>query len=132
MITSSKQIVWTPMFSNGAVAVALDTVFANECKKHPLEQGEGQVLAVQVWRFMGNAGPIIPSNFLDFQEGLLLKGIYYSSGDGIWLTLDQTESNESPLLYHSHNADRRADDRLWLLRAFEAWVYGACVRLNWG
>lgn len=132
MITSPRQIVWTPIITQRSVAVALDPTFAKACQAYVLDE-QKQKLAHQVWKIMVNKRPMTPGNFLDFHEGLLLAGIYYKPGDGIWMELDLAtlSSAVSPVIYHGHNADLYAGDRLWLLHAFGAWAEAACVLLNW-
>lgn len=121
------------MVTEGGVAVALDPTFAQACLAHEIDAQMQQTFAQNVWEHMGNKGPMTPGNFLHFHEGLLLAGIYYKPGEGVWLTIDQSTYNSVfPVMYYSHNADFLASDRLWLLHAFGAWAEGACVLLNWG
>jgi hypothetical protein len=122
------------MFSHRRVSIALDPNFAQACNGHALDLQQGHLFAQQVWEYMGNTKPMTPSNFLDFHEkSLLLKGVYYKPGEGVWMTLNTNTfpSDVFPVIYHGHNADFFIVDQLWLLRAFGAWVDGACALLNW-
>lgn len=135
IVISSRQIVWTPIITTDSVAVALHPDFARACMAYKFKDDEeaGRI-AQAAWRNMGKEGRFTPSNFFDFHPngGLLLQGVYYGS-DGIWLTLDPgtLSSKLRPIMYHGHNEDRRASDRMFLLHAFGEWVSSAQALLNW-
>ncbi len=129
MIFTSRQIVWTPILAGDGLAVALDQTFAEVCMTH--EMNDMPMFIEAVWKLMGNKPSIKPSNFLDIHKGILPKG-FYAGRDGLWLTLDSgtVSSSKRPLIYHGHNEDQYASDRLWLLRAFGAWAEIAVIVLN--
>jgi len=127
---SHRQLLWTPVLGPG-VCIVLDRAFADACVAH---KPEDQLLfAQQVWRFSGGAGHV-PSGFLDMHQGSLLPKGIYRGREGLWLTLEMfTLDSLNPttrLVYHSHNADT-SFDQLWLMCAFQAWVAGASVLLEW-
>ncbi len=130
MIFTSRQIVWAPTLGQDTLTVSLDRTFGDACMAHTEETT--QSFADGVWRLMGDKSPICPSNFLDMHNGILPKGIY-AGHDGLWLTLDMgtVHSSRRPLTYHGHNEDRFDADRLWLIRAFGAWVDAATAVLDW-
>jgi len=131
MITTTRQIVWTPTIGPSSIAVALDPTFAKACREYALTDERRRIFATDVWAHMDNKSFVMPSNFLDFEQSLLIKGIYKPGGDGIWLTLDAPMDENHPFIYHGHNADLFALDRLWLLHAFSSWATGACALLDW-
>ncbi len=133
MILNARQIVWTPIIGKDSVAVALNPEFAKACKGYALDGQEGRRIAQHAWENVGNKGPVTPSNFFHFSGNLLLQGVYYKPGAGVWLTLDTTTLSDvmRPVMYHGHNEDRSADDRLWLLHAFGEWATSAIALLNW-
>lgn len=133
MILSSRAIVWTPVIHHDSVAVALNREFASACVHHSLDEEVGRRIAERAWQNMRNKGPMTPSNFFHFDGNLLLRGVYYKPGDGVWLTLDSgtLHGGTIPVMYHGHNEDRYADDRLQLLHAFGEWATSAKALLNW-
>lgn len=130
MIYTCHQIVWTPTLRRDSLAIALDRTFAEACMAH--KQQSVPRLVEGVWQLMGNKLPIEPSNFLDIYDGILPKG-FYAGHDGLWLTLETPVTNHTkrPLVYHGHNEDHHAADRLWLLQAFAAWATAATTVLDW-
>jgi hypothetical protein len=131
MILTDRQIVWTPIVGKESVAVALSRNFAKACMAHTVD--DPKQLAEGVWKIMGKTPPVEPSNFLDLHTGLLPKG-FYAGRNGLWLTLDlfgSIEQGTRPLVYHGHNEDVSAWDRLWLLQAFAAWADAATALLEW-
>jgi hypothetical protein len=121
---SDSEIVWSPRLTEDALSILLHSNFAAACRAQKPEH-RAKITEV-TWQLMGNTLPVIPSNFLDYDEGILIKGIY-AGRDGLWLTRDGSTLTEDgrALLYHGHNEDRHSSDRLWLLRAFGMWVRSA-------
>ncbi len=133
IVLNSSQIVWTPIIGKDSVAVALHAEFARACMGYKLDQETAQRITQVAWENVGRAGAFTPSNFFQFGSTLLLQGVYYKPGDGVWLTLDSGafSGRARPVMYHGHNEDRHAEDRLFLLQAFGEWASSAQVLLEW-
>lgn len=129
MIYRDSEVVWTPYLTESAVSIVLNSEFARACSARS-EEHRDKVTTV-TWQLMGNALPVTPTNFLDYEQGILIKGIY-AGRDGLWLTRDGrgVPDDGCALVYHGHNEDRHSSDRLWLMRVFSVWVRTARVVLD--
>jgi hypothetical protein len=125
---SNTQIVWMPWIGPETISTYLNRPFADACLAHPIPTPD--ILRKNVWKRMGQRGDP-HGNLLDLCGGtLLIKGLYLKSG-GVWMTLDGMSScRDVPLVYCGHN-DGFPQDRIELLRTFEAWVSVAQSILRW-
>ena len=132
MILSNREIVWTPNIGVGSLGIALDKTFAEACLAHQLE--DMPAFTDAVWKYMDVSSQLKSLSSRTFtMEGssLLMTGIY-PGHDGVWLTLNKPEMSDAtkPFMYAGHN-EEQVRDRYWLLLAFQAWVAGAMIVLNW-
>lgn len=129
MIYHDGDLVWTPYLTEDALSIALNSEFARACRAQ--KQEHQQKVTTVTWQLMNNKLPVTPGNFLDYDEGILIKGIY-AGRDGLWLARDGRGVPEAgrALVYNGHNEDRHSSDRLWLLRVFGMWVRTAKIVLD--
>jgi hypothetical protein len=127
--------LWTPTIGSNYLGITLDRTFAEDCHKarvpNDLKGFEKQIFGRIDNKHDRHTQSYTKNGYLSLNGGILLSTIY-ANRDGLWLALDleTLESKVNYPSYTSHNDDN-IFDRVWLIKAFDAWVQVASLMLNY-